>query len=76
MVACCVSHCYLSSPFIDSDITALAKDRTYAHINLDEMTVLQVSFVFKFPAYIVLSERDHNCVIVSPLACNLVRKFG
>ena len=28
---------------LDSDITALAKDKVYTHINLEEMTIHQVS---------------------------------
>jgi hypothetical protein len=32
----------------DSDITALAKDRAYTHINLDEMTIHQVTAVTSF----------------------------
>lgn len=35
-----------SVPFY-SDITALAKDKIYTHINLDEMTIHQVSAVMQ-----------------------------
>jgi hypothetical protein len=39
---------FYSPPFIYSDIMALAKDRAYTHINLDEMTVQQVGLYFIF----------------------------
>ena len=35
--------CWIAS---DSDITALAKDKIYTHINLEEMTIHQASTVF------------------------------
>lgn len=41
----CAGYCSLSVHVFDSDITALAKDRAYTHINLDEMTVHQVTTV-------------------------------
>lgn len=41
----CAGYCSLSVHVVDSDITALAKDRAYTHINLDEMTVHQVTTV-------------------------------
>lgn len=41
----CAEYCSLSVHVVDSDITALAKDRAYTHINLDEMTVHQVTTV-------------------------------
>ena len=42
------SH-FHSPPFNYSDIMALAKDRAYTHINLDEMTVQQVNLYSIFP---------------------------
>lgn len=41
----CAEYCSLFVHVVDSDITALAKDRAYTHINLDEMTVHQVTTV-------------------------------
>ena len=37
-----------------SDITALAKDRAYTHINLDEMTIHQVTW-FRTPFNLILT---------------------
>jgi hypothetical protein len=42
------SFSYFFICLLCSDITALAKDRAYTHINLDEMTVHQVSLDFLF----------------------------
>jgi hypothetical protein len=42
------SFSYFLICLLCSDITALAKDRAYTHINLDEMTVHQVSLNFPF----------------------------
>jgi hypothetical protein len=40
----------------DSDITALAKDKIYTHINLEEMTIHQASTVLPF-LYLVKYEK-------------------
>lgn len=40
--------------FLYSDITALAKDRAYAHINLNEMTIQQVTALISPPLEILL----------------------
>jgi hypothetical protein len=54
--------CFLfsSSAFLYSDITALAKDRAYAHINLNEMTIHQVTaLIFSLvPEYYIVFSND------------------
>lgn len=44
----CKGHLFIIYVFFDSDITALAKDRAYTHINLDDMTIQQVTAVTSF----------------------------
>lgn len=42
-----------------SDITALAKDRAYTHINLDEMTIHQVTW-FRTPFNLISNTRSYK----------------
>lgn len=44
-ICCHYFDIFLFPFFLDSDITALAKDRVYTHINLNEMTIHQVTNV-------------------------------
>ncbi|CAH9148842.1 unnamed protein product [Cuscuta epithymum] len=54
-----------------SDITALAKDKIYTHINLDEMTIHQALQLGEEPypssPYVVGNERCHMCLRSDPL---------
>ncbi|XP_031131263.1 sucrose nonfermenting 4-like protein isoform X1 [Ipomoea triloba] len=53
-----------------SDITALAKDKIYTHINLDEMTIHQALQLGEEPyasPYMVGNERCHMCLRSDPL---------
>ena len=50
--------------FFYSDITALAKDRAYTHINLDEMTIHQVT-CFRTPFNLISNTHSHKKDLIS-----------
>lgn len=54
-----VTFVYLFIFSLYSDITALAKERAYAHINLSEMTIHQVLLYYKFSMTRVVSRHHH-----------------
>lgn len=63
---------FLHSHLLYSDITALAKDRAYAHINLNEMTIHQVIAAIFFPhPWTYLFPNVHTFLCASWISCGV-----